>query len=471
MQFVSIEYLSFLAITAVANRLSKPRRRSHVLLITSYLFYCTWNWKLAILLFLVTAACYLAAIHSRQRQGVVLGAAIVFAAVSALVLMLAVFKVRPLFSPQNNWLLPLGISYYTFRLIGYLLDVYWGKCAPVQEFVPFAAYVAFFPQMVAGPIQRASSFMHQLQEGNRAQSKMLEGLLRIALGFGKKTIVADNLALFVGWAYQHLSGGSALPSLVALYLYPLQLYADFSGLTDIAIGSGLLLGIEAPENFDAPFSAKNITDFWRRWHMTLTGWLRDYVFMPLRMTTRDLGRAGLAISLTIDMVLIALWHGVAAGFLVYGLFHSVFLVSEGLTSSNRQQFYLSHPGLSKFADLLGPIFVYHVVAVGSVLFRAPSLGSAGQLFVQLGAGLRTAAIDLASLLSPPNHHAWVALPAFAFITSVDVLRRKHGFELPSWSPRYVKWSVYGSVAVMWVLIAMTLLATEKGADPFVYGLF
>ena len=470
MQFLSFQYLCFLAVTAIGYRVCPLRWRSYLLLGTSYLFYCTWSPRMAVVLLLATALCYFTALRLQALRGRSAASALACAGVSALILFLAFFKLRPLLSSSSNLLIPLGVSYYTFRLISYLVDVYWGKYNAVHEFVPFAAYVAFFPQLIAGPIQRESSFLPQLNRQG-AESRVLEGLLRMALGFAKKSIVADNLGLFVGWSYGHLHSGSALPSIVALYLFPLQLYADFSGLTDIAIGSGLVLGTEAPENFDAPFSATSITEFWRRWHMTLTSWLRDYVFMPVRTLTRDWGKIGLALSLTVNMLLIALWHGFTLGFVVYGLFQSLFLVAEALTVSQRSKYRLAHPMSEKVANLVGPIFVYHVIAVGSVFFRAPSLVSAGQLFANLGDGLSRLGSDLEALVSPPNHHAWIALPAYALIAAVDVHRRRNGFRLPDLAPRYLRWSVYGSVTAMWILIALTLLGSEKGADPFVYAMF
>ena len=469
MQIISVEFIFFLGFTVASFQLSPARLRSYVLLIASYAFYCSVNWKMSVLLLLVTVVCHFAAFQAERRRGWAFGSAAVLVVVSGLVAILAVFKLRPLFL-HRNILLPLGISYYTFRLIGYLLDVHWGKCKPVRGFVPFAAYVAFFPHIVAGPIQKASTFVPQLAQ-NQGAPKALEGVLRITLGFAKKAIVADNLSLYVGWAYNHLSGGSVLPNLVALYLYPLQLYADFSGLADIAIGTGLLFGIDAPENFDAPFSATSMTDFWRRWHMTLTGWLRDYVFMPLRMATRDLRDFGLALSLTVNMVLIGLWHGVTAGFLLYGLFQAVFLVAEVLTISKRTDFFAEHPGMDRLAAFLGPIFVYNVVAVGSVCFRAPSLTSAARVFSGMVAGLHAAVDDFAALTAPPSHHAWVAFPAFALIALADSYRRKYGFQLPAMTPNHLRWFVYSGVATVWILIVMSMMGTEKGADPFVYGFF
>jgi alginate O-acetyltransferase complex protein AlgI len=469
-QFLSIEYRCFLAVVAIGSRICPSRWHAHLLLVASYLFYCTWSSRMAVVLLLVTTLCYFTALRLEALRGRVAASALTCAIVSALILFLAFFKVRPLLSSSGNVLIPLGVSYYTFRLISYLVDVYWGKYDAAREFVPFAAYVAFFPQLIAGPIQREGSFLPQLNRQGR-ESRVVEGLLRMALGFAKKSIVADNLGLFVGWAYGHFHSGSPLPSIVALYLFPLQLYADFSGLTDIAIGTGLVLGIDAPENFDTPFSAKSITDFWRRWHMTLTSWLRDYVFMPVRMLSRNWGRLGLALSLTVNMLLIALWHGFTLGFVAYGLFQSVFLVAEALTVSQRRQYYLAHPMLDRAANVIGPIFVYHVIAIGSVFFRAPSLISVGELFGGFGGGLYRLGSDLWTLVAPPNHHAWIALPAYLLIATADGYRRKYGFQLPALTPRHLRWSVYGSVTAMWILIALTLLSSEKGADPFVYAMF
>jgi len=426
---------------------------------------------MAAVLLAVTVFCYFAGLWLVDPRRRAVAPWVAFGSVSLLAVYLVSFKLRPLLHLADNPLLPLGISYYVFRLISYLLDVYWGKCDAVDDFVPFAAYVAFFPQMIAGPIQRASSFIPQLQNQNAEKRRLLEGLVRMAVGFAKKSLVADNLGLFVGWAYGHLHSGSALPSLVALYLYPLQLYTDFSGLADIAIGSGLILGIEAPENFDAPFTAQSITEFWRRWHITLTSWIRDYVFIPLRMATRNLGNTGLAISLTVNMVLIGLWHGFTLGFLAYGLFQAVFLVGDVLTRSKRHEYYKHNPALAKLAAFAGPVFVYHVIAIGSVLFRAPSIPVVAQLFAGLGSGLHQAGTALGALIAPPNHHAWVALPAYALTAIADAYRRRYGLRLPSLAPRSLQWAAYACTVVMWILIALTLLASEKGANPFVYAFF
>lgn len=471
MQLLSVEFLVFLAVVALLGRILPRRARAYLLLIASYAFYCTWNIKTAAALFLATAVAYVAARLARRLRGRPSAFWIIFASVTLFIFYLAFFKLRLALHAAENPVIPLGISYYTFRLVSYLLDVFWGKCEPESNFVSFAAYVAFFPQLVAGPIQRSESFLDQLGGATRS-GRVLEGLARMALGFAKKIIVADNLNLLVSSAYAHLSAGSSLPAAAAFYLYPLQLYADFSGLTDIAIGAGLLLGIEGPENFNAPFSAASITEFWRRWNMTLTGWIRDYVFMPLRMAARNWGEIGLAFSLAVNMLLIALWHGFTLGFVVYGLFHSVFLIADTFSASSRKRLYKANPLWARIAAFAGPIFTFHVVAFGSLLFRAPSFSAIGVLLTSLGAGFHQLRPVLALLTAPPNHHAWVALPAYVLTEFADAYRRRYTFRLPKIAiPRWVRWSVPACLTMLWILIALSLLATEKGANPFVYALF
>lgn len=203
---------------------------------------------------------------------------------------------------------------------------------------------------------------------------MTRGLRRLLMGCFKKTVVADNLGAFIAQAYSsHPAPGAAL---LAFYLFPFQLYADFSALTDIAIGVALLFGIESPENFNAPFSASNISQYWRRWHMTLTSWLGDYVFMPLRMATRGFGKFGLVFSLMVNMILIGLWHNLSWTFLIFGVLHGIFLSVDALTAKTRSKFFKSHLELDRAGNLIGVVFTFHLVALAMVFVRADSLSNA-----------------------------------------------------------------------------------------------
>ena len=472
MQLSSVEFLLFVALCVAVFRVSPRRWRPHILLVASYVFYCTWNPGMALALFVITVICYYAALYIEASRGRPLASRLTVAMVATLILYIVAFKTRAALYPGGGIAIPLGVSYYTFRLISYLLDVHWGTVPAERSFVSFGAYVAFFPQMMAGPIERASSFLPQVGASESAwRGRTFEGVTRILLGFFKKFVVADNLALIVDYGYRHLDSGSSVPGALSFYLYPVQLYADFSGLADIAIGIGLLFGLRGPENFDAPFSASSISEYWRRWHMTLTSWLRDYVFMPLRMATRNWGSVGLVVSVVVNMMLIAVWHGFTLGFVAFGLVNAAVLVVDVLTSPRRQKFWRRHPHLAKSGTVLGVIVTYHVVCLSETFFRAPSFGDAARLLTGLAAGLDGVGVALAAVTAPPNHHAWIALPAYVLTEVADALRRRGGMGLPTALPRWVQWSAVTCVAVAYVFMCLLFLARQTATNPFVYANF
>jgi alginate O-acetyltransferase complex protein AlgI len=471
MQFTSLAGLVFVALAAIVCRLAPVRLKPAVLVVASYMFYCTWDPSMALALLVASAICYAGALQIEQSRAAGTGSALVAALVAALVLYICWFKLQPLLASGRSVLVPLGISYYTFRLISYVVDVHWGKIRAERDPIRFAAFVAFFPHLVAGPIQRAEEFLPQV--GPRRldwRPQVWRGIARILLGLFKKMAVADPLSGLVGYGFTHAGEGSALPSALALYLFPLQLYMDFAGLTDIAIGVGLLFGIESPENFDRPFAARNISEFWRRWHMSLTNWVRDYVFMSLRMALRDWGKVGLALSLTVNMVLIAIWHGFSTSFLVFGLIQSVYMVADVLTAPLRKKHYKTHPGAARIAGAIGPVVTYHMFAFASVFFLAPTIKAALQVLAGLGAGLSGIAGSLAAALSPPNHHAWSALPfAVAAVLGDRVARR--WAPGAHFEPRWRRWSGYAVTGVLCGFVVMIMLTRGQHANPFLYERF
>jgi len=472
MQFLSFDFLAFLAFAVILFRVIPIRWRAHWILLASYAFYCTWDVRMAVSLLVATVLCFVAGLQIEKLRGRKAASVVTFGTVSALVLYLAFFKVRSLISSGASVAIPLGISFYTFRLMSYLLDVSRRKCSAEQQFVRFAAYVAFFPHIVAGPIQRASSFLAQFGTPSKRQSTdVMIGLTRMMIGFFKKAVVADNLRLFVDYGYQHSHSGSAIPNLVAFYLYPLQVYADFAALTDIAIGAALLLGIQSPENFNMPYSASNISEFWRRWHMTMTSWLRDYVFVPLGWTTRNWGQFGLVASLSVTMVLIGLWHGLTVGFLAFGLFHATCMVIDILSTPSRKTFFQRNPQTARVAAFFGTVLTYNLVALGDTFFRAPSLGGAAQMLGGLTLTLAHSGAALSALLAPPNHHAWIALPGYVLAEVAEWIRTHKGLKLPTLLPRWVQWSAYACMTLACIFVALLFLARQTEANPFVYAKF
>ena len=397
MNFISLPFLVFLTAVAILYRVCPVAWRNWLLLVASYAFYCTWRVGAAGALAALTITTFFAGKSAGETESPNRAWMVSLFTVSLLAGYLFFFKIAAVLpvTGLNRWVMPLGISYYTFKLISYVLDIYWGKMAPETRFVPFASYVAFFPQIVAGPIQRPNDFLSQLPP---LRISVSEAIPRIAWGLGKKLLIAENLAPAVNYVFSHATGLRGAELLAGMYLFPLQLYADFSGLTDIAIGIGCLFGIESPENFNRPFSASNISEYWRRWNMSLTTWIVDYLFTPLRTATRTAGRAGLVFSITVNMVAIGLWHGLTPGYLVFGLMHALYLTVDALTARRRSRFFKAHPRFDGPLGYLGSALTFQLVAVALVFFRAQSVGDALQLLSHLWLGLSKWRTDLTHLV-------------------------------------------------------------------------
>jgi alginate O-acetyltransferase complex protein AlgI len=472
--FTTLNFLGFLALVALLYRLIPVKLRAPFLLLASYAFYWSWSGAMALLLLAATTIAYLTALaigrptHRNPRHSLAI------LTVAVLVLLLAFFKALPLLpsSLKGALFVPIGISYYTFKLISYVLDVYWETLPAERAFIPFAAYAAFFPQIVAGPIQRAESFLPQMRAPRAATGRdVLLGTQRILLGYFKKFVVADSLGLLVNFVYSHVDKAGT-PLLLGYYAYPLQMYADFSGLTDIAIGAAWLLGIASPENFEAPFSAASPSAYWRRWHITLTTWLTDYVFTPLRMATRAAGDLGLVFSLTVNMVLIGIWHGFRWPFALFGLVHAIYLSVDALTMRARKKFYKVNPAADRITDWVGPLVTFHLVAIAFVFFGGENLPSIFYFLAHLGQGLTSQSPDFHSLIAASGQLILCGFAGYVVMEFADLLRRKNATAevLPQLS-RYARWSVYSCTAVVACLVILLLLASGDKRSPFLYAVF
>jgi alginate O-acetyltransferase complex protein AlgI len=374
---LSFDYAVYVVITAALFQVSPGRLRPLLLSFASLLLYGFYSPVSATVLLFASIGVFLggraldAEVPVARRR--MLTAAILIALLSYLLLI----KLLPILHEHGRalsteqFLLALGVSYYIFKLMGYTIDVYWRKYPAWTDPIRFIAFTTFFPQLPAGPIQRASEF-ELPDDGNKTSELMRVGLRRILLGVVKKTVVADQLGVMIA----HIDGQQPqYPSSIwiAACLFAFQIYFDFAALTDIANGTAALFGIRSPENFAHPFLAPSITQFWRRWNMTLTFWLTDYVFTPLRMATRNLGKWGLVLSLTVTMVLIGLWHGLRVGFLLFGLIHSGYLIVDALTATARRRFYRTHLLADKLTGIMGPFLVFSMMAFALIFFRAATL--------------------------------------------------------------------------------------------------
>jgi D-alanyl-lipoteichoic acid acyltransferase DltB (MBOAT superfamily) len=283
-------------------------------------------------------------------------------------------------------ILPVGISFYTFQTISYTVDVYRGKLKPVKNIIDFGFYVSFFPQLVAGPIVRAAEFVPQLyQKFKLTRQEFGHAIFLILNGLVKKMLISDYISInFVDRIFESPLSFTGFENLMAVYGYSIQIYCDFSGYTDIAIGVALLLGFKLPINFNSPYKAINITDFWRRWHISLSSWLRDYLYIPLGGNRKS--KIRVYINILITMLLGGLWHGASLRFIIWGGLHGFGLVIHKLWSKMNLSFskyYTTRSNKNIFYRFISVFTTFHLVTFAWIFFRAESMDNALGMISQI----------------------------------------------------------------------------------------
>ncbi len=376
-------FLTTVVLLYVSTRSSTARK--WILLAASYLFYAHWDYRYVPLLLASTAVDFIAGgrIHrtsdDRRRRFWLLLSLVTNLGILALFkygnfvignleILWWYFEISPPELPEN---IPIGISFYTFQTVSYTIDIYRRRSAPAQSALDFALYVAFFGQLVAGPIVRATEFLPQVRSlGELRGDRISHGLQLLLRGLFKKLVIADNVALFVDVVFGAPAEFNAVTLWFAAYGFALQIYCDFSGYTDMALGIGRIFGLKLPENFDAPYLATSLRDFWRRWHISLSTWLRDYLYISLGGSQRSNVRT--YANLLITMLLGGLWHGAAWTFVLWGGFHGLWLALERFAHERRRAPRLPD---SRFAVLGKRVLTFHLVCVGWVIFRADTFAN------------------------------------------------------------------------------------------------
>ncbi len=399
MLFQTPLFLAFLAIvvTGAALLQRRPAARHAFLLAASCLFYMAWSAKLFGLLAGSILLDYGVGLALGRARGPRARRALLAASLVGQLGVLGLFKYYDFFAANLNALLaaaglpgqlrllhlvlPVGISFYTFQTLSYTIDVYRRRLEPCRRLVEFALFVTFFPQLVAGPIVRASEFLPQLQRpAAPTEAGARQGLYLFLRGMTKKVLFADVLATFFVdpvFARPQAFGGAWI--LLAVYAFRFQIYGDFAGYSDMAIGCGKMLGYELPENFRSPFKAASFRDSWARWHITLGSWFRDYLFFPLGGTRCSLARSSFNVLLT--MTLVGLWHGAAWTFLAWGAYHGVLLAGERIWRTRFARGREPRP----WSLPLRVFAVFQVTTVASLFFRAPDLATVGVMTRRLAA--------------------------------------------------------------------------------------
>jgi len=408
MVFNSLQFLVFFGIVTSAYFLLAHKYRWALLLAASCYFYMAFVPVYLGILGLTIVIDYFAGIYLERFQG---GAKKIFLGCSLLANLgvLAVFKYYffftdnvnalssyfsiPIHFPVLNFLLPIGLSFHTFQAMSYTIEVYRGNQKAERNFGIYSLYVMFYPQLVAGPIERPQNLIHQFYEKHVWDSDRVKlGLLQMMQGFFKKVVIADRLALVVDPAYANLSNQSSLNLIIASIFYSFQIYCDFSGYSDIAIGASKVMGFKLMNNFNAPYTAKSIPDFWRRWHISLSTWFKDYVYFSLGGNRVSVPRW--YINIMIVFILSGFWHGASWNFVIWGALHGLFQLM-GLTLNRIFPNLAADEQKSAAGVWIHRLFTFLLVTFAWVFFRIPKFGDIQMYFGQLTHGSILDPISLA----------------------------------------------------------------------------
>lgn len=464
MAFISAQFVIFLLVVVGVHFLLPVRARWIWLLAASLFFYGVAEPIFLVQILAATAASFWlgqrieAAPDKKAKQRVMALGVLLLAA------NLVVFKYTPFLNetlrsvlgmadveypvPELQWLLPLGISFYTFQLISYLVDVFRGQQKAEREFGAFALYVTFFPKLVAGPIERARNLLPQIHAHpafDRVQATL--GLQLILWGVFKKVFVADRIAPFVNAVYDNPDAANGVQIAFATWLYAFQLYCDFSGYTDIALGIALVLGYRLTQNFNRPYFATSIQDFWKRWHISLTSWLTDYIFTPLtRQKTFKIKLFNLIIyAMFITFLVSGLWHGAAWTFVAWGALHGGYVVVS-LLLQKRWNNFARTAGLverPKLYQALKISVTFSLVCFAYIFFRAATMDDALQMVGNLGTGWGQLKDNIVSVVGESRNEFFLALIGIAVVMGADVLQGRINMRQAIDSrPVWMRWSLY-----------------------------
>lgn len=402
MTFNSWQYLLFLPVVVLVYFLLPHKVRWIWLLAASYFFYMMWNPWLAILILGTTVVAYGSALLMRKDEKhkkvylivtlvICLGTLFTFKyltfLLNSIIDLINLFPVH-LEHPSLSIILPVGISFYTFQTLSYVIDVYRGDFEPERHFGYFALYVSYFPQLVAGPIEKPSYLLPQLREEHHPHIEDIAvGLRHILFGFLLKVAIADIAAIYVNRVFAHMAEAGTIEVLVAVALFCVQIYCDFNGYSEIAIGSARLMGVQLTRNFDDPYMSTSITEMFRRWHISLTRWFREYVYIPLGGNRKGAFRK--ALNTIIVFALCGLWHGANWTFLFWGIYAGVLMVLESiflfpLIKKKKEQ------GIDMSAGVIGwirRVFVWALLIPSTIFFRSASIAQIGETFTRLFSGI------------------------------------------------------------------------------------
>lgn len=473
MLFTSFNFLCFLLFTLSVVHLFfyKGTQKKLLILVASYFFYMSWDWRFGLLLFFISISNFVLGYYIHRAEKLFMKRLFLILSLSFSLGALAYFKyvnffieslssLFQFFGVENNLeildiVLPVGISFYTFQSLSYTLDIYLEKEEPIDSPLDFLVFVSFFPQLVAGPIVRARFFLPQLTKdrGYVEKSEFETGIFLIIVGLIKKVAFADVLAThIVDPAFEDPSQFSSLYLVIALYAYSFQIYMDFSAYTDIARGIAKMFGYELPINFNRPYLATSVTNFWQRWHISMSSFFRDYLYFGLGGAKRG----NVYFNLMITFVAIGMWHGAGWNFLVYGAVHGSLMCIERYRRKKRERLGLGPKKQTKLGLTFTIFYIFTIISLARLLFRAPDLSEAKVFFSRL-IELSTSIADLSVI----GACALLGASLLHFIPKLNKdLIHSYWVRMPA--------LVQGGFIT---IIVYVLIAFSQGSAPFVYFQF
>ena len=476
MAFNSFIFIIFLIVVIPIYYLIPHKFRNIFLLLVSYSFYAYSDFRFILLILIVTITTFYAGRKIYDSKEVKTKKHFLIFALVINLTVLGIFKYFNFFidSTSNmlslfgykldyvhlNIILPLGISFYTFQALTYIFDIYYQTLTPTKSFVNFALFVAFFPTITAGPIERAKRLIPQFEKHIKfSRENFKEGITLISIGMFRKVLIGDTCGRIVDHIFGAPKYFLSVELLMAVLLYALQIYNDFAGYSSIARGTAKLLGFDIMENFNQPYFSKSVAEFWRRWHISLSLWLKDYLFTPLQLKYRRLRKWGNVLAISITFLLCGLWHGAAWTFVFWGFLHGFFMSFSVIVNKQRQSIYKKFNLLnSKPFEYFKIFFTFVILTIAWVFFRANSFGEAFYFFQRI-INWNGSEFTLRIIL---------IVSTFYFITFVIDFLEQH-FKTHSFLLKLDSSFRYAFLFVNWAIVLMYLFTSRQ--LPFVYSQF
>ncbi|WP_025726451.1 MBOAT family protein [Bacteroides sp. 14(A)] len=459
MSFISLNFVTLFVCTFLLYYTLPPKYRKAILLLSSCIFIGYYHIAFLIIALLISLATFFLGKWVGQSKHEKDTKRIYISGLCFLITGWLAFRYANLL-PGVHWLFPLGISFYTFQALSYLTEIYWKEEEPEENLADFMIYMLFFMKFLSGPIERARDMLPQLKSGKPvAYPSIVYGMKLIVVGLIKKLILADYISPYIDGIFNSIHTASGIQLLMACLLYPVELYGDFSGYTDIALGGACMLGFKLSPNFNRPFIAQTTAEFWRRWHMSLSFWVKDYLYLPLSSGMRRWGQWGVFLSLSLTFAGLGAWHGAGWNYIIYGLIQGLIIFYEMKTAMIRNKIknWIGNPLFTTLSILR----TYLLFAFSLIFFRLESVSDA--LYYIRNISFSTHASWKEVSIGIPDHNCIVAGSALVLILVYEYFMSKRDLlEALEKQPMLVRWGIYYLLAIMFFTLG------QFNSDSFIY---